>query len=88
MVTTTVNVSQDTSGPIDGTAGNDVLVSANGGASLQGNDGNDALLGGGGNDTYVFDLNDGNDVITDTGSGGDQIVITTSAPRTAPRSAR
>src|SRR5207253_4501791 len=80
VATTSVGVSQDLVGVIDGTSGNDVIVSSNGGATLQGNAGNDALLGGSGNDTYVFGLNDGSDVITDSGSGNDTISITTSTP--------
>ncbi len=76
----TVNVSQDITGTLDGTAGSDILVSATGGATLIGNAGNDILLGGGGNDTYRFGLNDGTDLIRDSGSGGDKIEIVTSPP--------
>jgi VCBS repeat-containing protein len=76
----TVNVTQDIAGTLDGTAGKDIIVSANGGATLVGNAGNDILLGGGGNDTYRFGLNDGSDLIRDSGGGGDKIEIVTTGP--------
>ena len=75
-----VGVSQDLVGVIDGTVNHDILVSASGGASLRGGAGNDVLLGGNGNDTYIFGLNDGSDIISDSGSGGDAISIVTNAP--------
>ena len=75
-----VNVTQDTTGALDGTAGSDIIVSANGGATLIGNAGNDVLLGGSGNDTYRFGLNDGTDLIRDSGSGSDKIDIVTTGP--------
>lgn len=40
---------------------------------LSGDRGNDILLGGTGNDEYVFNLGDGQDVITDEGGGNDII---------------
>ena len=79
----TVNVTQDITGALDGTASNDIIVSANGGATLAGNAGNDILLGGGGNDTYRFALTDGNDLIRDSGGGGDKIEIVTAGPGNA-----
>jgi VCBS repeat-containing protein len=75
-----VNVSRDGVGSLDGTAGSDIIVSANGGATLIGNAGNDVLLGGSGNDIYEFGLNDGTDIIRDSGSGGDSITIVTAGP--------
>jgi VCBS repeat-containing protein len=76
----TVSIVQDAIGTLDGTANADILVSGTGGAILIGGDGNDVLLGGSGNDTYVFDLADGTDIVSDAGSGGDLIQVTTSAP--------
>jgi len=76
----TVNVTQDTVGTLDGTAGNDILVSANAGTTLVGGTGNDIMFGGSGNDTYRFGLSDGSDVIRDSGSGGDKIEIVTAGP--------
>src|SRR6185369_12323163 len=68
-------VSQDTVGTVDGTANNDILISTTSTATLQGNAGNDVLIAGGGNDTYVFGLNDGSDIVSDAGGGGDTISI-------------
>ena len=73
-------MTQDITGTLDGTAGKDIIVSANGGATLVGNAGNDILLGGGGNDTYRFGLNDGSDLIRDSGGGGDEVEIVTTGP--------
>ncbi|MDX8522666.1 VCBS domain-containing protein, partial [Mesorhizobium dulcispinae] len=75
-----VTITQDNVGTLDGTSGNDILVSATGGATLVGGAGNDILLGGSGNDTYQFGLADGHDIISDAGSGGDSIQIVTTAP--------
>ncbi|OBQ78749.1 hypothetical protein A9K71_29645 [Mesorhizobium sp. WSM3873] len=75
-----VTVSQDSVGTLDGTSGDNILVSSNGGATLVGGAGNDVLLGGSGNDTYQFGLADGTDIIADAGSGGDSIQIITTAP--------
>nr|WP_292036527.1 calcium-binding protein [Mesorhizobium sp.] len=75
-----VTITQDNVATLDGTSGNDILVSSNGGATLVGGTGNDILLGGSGNDTYQFGLADGHDIISDVGSGGDSIQIVTSAP--------
>ncbi|WP_436251135.1 VCBS domain-containing protein, partial [Mesorhizobium amorphae] len=75
-----VTVNQDIVGTLDGTAGDNILISSNGGATLVGGAGNDVLLGGSGNDTYQFGLADGEDIISDAGSGGDSIQIVTSAP--------
>ncbi|CAN7528566.1 VCBS domain-containing protein [Mesorhizobium sp. LjNodule214] len=75
-----VTVTQDLVGTLDGTAGDNIIISANAGATLIGGAGNDVLLGGSGNDIYQFGPADGNDVISDAGSGGDSIEIVTSAP--------
>ena len=79
----TVTVSQDTSGTLDGTAGNDILVGANVGTTLVAGDGNDIQLGGTSSDTYRFDLSDGSDIIRDAGGGSDTISITTTSSTTA-----
>ncbi|MFO1142690.1 MAG: VCBS domain-containing protein [Amaricoccus sp.] len=79
----TVTVSQDTSGTLDGTTGNDILVGANVGTTLVGGDGNDILLGGSSSDTYRFDLSDGTDILRDGGGGTDSISITTTASNTS-----
>src|SRR5215211_7585348 len=47
---------------IEGTAGNDTI---SGGA------GDDSLIGSAGSDTYLYAAGDGNDVLSDTGSGSD-----------------
>jgi VCBS repeat-containing protein len=74
----TVNVSQDLTGAIDGTANGEILVGA---GTLIGNGGNDILLGSAaGNTTYQFGLNDGSDIVYDAGGGSDSIVIATSSP--------
>ncbi len=58
-----VAVTQDTSGALDGTNGNDILIGKAGGSTINGNGGNDILIGnsgadimngGAGNDTFVF----------------------------------
>ena len=79
----TVTVTRDTSGTLDGTAGNDILVGANTGTTLVAGDGNDIQLGGTSSDTYRFDLSDGSDIIRDAGGGNDGISITTTASSTA-----
>ena len=56
---------------LDGGAGNDRLYAGDGDDILQGGAGNDTLDGGYGADTYVFNLGDGQDTITnyDFGTG-------------------
>jgi Ca2+-binding RTX toxin-like protein len=71
-----VNVSQDAIGSLDGTAGDDILVSTNSGATLIGGTGNDVLMGGSGNDTYQFAPGSGKDIIYDSGGGQDNIQLT------------
>ena len=61
--TAQVTVSQDTSGAMDGTSGDDILIAKAGAATMNGNGGNDVLIGntgsqimngGPGSDTFVF----------------------------------
>ncbi|MFJ4371708.1 calcium-binding protein [Pseudomonas japonica] len=56
---------------LSGGLGNDSLYGAQGDDVLQGGGGNDFLNGGVGSDTYLFDLGDGQDVISDTGGAVD-----------------
>jgi VCBS repeat-containing protein len=58
-----VTITQDTSGALDGTSGNDILIAKPGAVTMNGNDGNDFLIsntgaqimnGGAGDDTFVF----------------------------------
>lgn len=67
------------SGPLPqtvvGTSGNDVLTGGRGDDTLAGGIGGDALSGGAGNDTYVFNLGDGVDTITDTSLPGESNVL-------------
>jgi len=53
-----------------GDAGNDTLDSASGDDLLAGGTGNDTLKGGFGNDTYLFNAGDGQDYISENGTGG------------------
>ena len=50
---------------INGDDGNDILYGDNGNDTLDGGAGNDNLQGGDGNDTYIYNLGDGADTITD-----------------------
>ena len=61
--TAQVTVAQDTSGAMDGTSGDDILIAKAGAATMNGNGGNDVLIGntgsqimngGPGSDTFVF----------------------------------
>ena len=61
--TAQVTVAQDTSGALDGTAGNDILIAKPGAVTMNGNGGDDILVGNtgaqimngnAGNDTFVF----------------------------------
>ncbi|MBU1348227.1 MAG: hypothetical protein KKA16_14905, partial [Alphaproteobacteria bacterium] len=62
---------------LEGNSGADILSGGKGDDILFGDKGNDVLTGGTGRDTFVFNLNDGGDVITDfeTGPSGDQLSI-------------
>jgi VCBS repeat-containing protein len=75
---TTVTIVQDAAAPLNGGAGNEILIGGSGADVLIGNGGNDILLGGGGGDTYQFGLADGTDTIFDSGTGGsaDEIQFT------------
>lgn len=55
--------------PVLGTDGDDYLNGGEGDNLLIGGAGNDVLNGGAGYDTYVFELGDGQDRITESGSG-------------------
>ncbi|MFC3120028.1 calcium-binding protein [Agaribacter flavus] len=50
-----------------GTAGDDTLTGGDGNNTLIGRGGDDALIGGDGADTYVYNIGDGHDTITDAG---------------------
>ena len=60
---------------LSGDNGNDSLYGDNGDDMLVGGRGDDSLSGGPGDDVYVFNLGDGNDVITYDDSGDDRIVF-------------
>ncbi|MBP9714083.1 MAG: calcium-binding protein, partial [Sterolibacterium sp.] len=53
---------------LDGEGGDDALIGDSGNDILNGGAGNDVLDGGDGNDTYVFNLGDGADTISETAS--------------------
>ena len=88
----TVTISSDNAGTLDGTGNSEILLDAGTSAlTLIGGNGNDILIGGSGNTTYQFDLNDGNDVIGDGGSGGgggDNIFIDSNATTLTSLNAR
>ena len=63
-----------TSETIYGYGGNDTINGNNGNDTLIGGTGNDTLNGGGDNDTYIYNLGDGLDTITDN-AGGNKIVF-------------
>ncbi|MEM6340412.1 MAG: Hint domain-containing protein, partial [Pseudomonadota bacterium] len=54
---------------LDGGAGSDTVVGGSGNDTLSGGTGNDVLTGGDGNDTFVFEVGDGADTITDFNFG-------------------
>jgi Ca2+-binding RTX toxin-like protein len=60
---------------LDGGRGNDKLWGGKGRDELDGDSGNDTLSGGGNADRFVFDENDGRDVIKDFQVGLDRIEI-------------
>ena len=66
-----------------GGAGRDLLAGDNGHDRLSGGAGNDRLEGGKGRDRFIFDRDDGRDVIADFQSGLDLIEIRSGAPRFA-----
>ena len=59
---------------IYGNSGHDTINAGDGNDTIVGGIGNDILNGGNGDDTYVYNLGDGFDTITDTG-GDDKIVF-------------
>jgi Ca2+-binding RTX toxin-like protein len=59
----------------DGTDENDVISGLEGNETLTGGKGNDSLYGGSGSDTYVWNLGDGNDFISDQSKNGDKNVL-------------
>lgn len=60
---------------LDGGAGTDMLNGGSGDNTLVGGLGDDTLSGGEGNDTYVFARGDGQDVISDQGAAGIDVLI-------------
>lgn len=51
---------------VEGTSGDDILHGYNNGhETIEGHAGADRLYGGGGNDTYIWNVGDGNDIISD-----------------------
>ena len=54
-------------------SGNDIINGGAGDDTLSGEDGNDILNGGAGNDSYVYKVNQGIDVIDNSGGGTDVI---------------
>lgn len=59
---------------IYGNGGHDTINAGDGNDTIVGGIGNDILNGGNGDDTYIYNLGDGFDTITDTG-GDDKIVF-------------
>jgi Ca2+-binding RTX toxin-like protein len=70
-----VTVDTQTGTTITGTAANEILIGTAQADTLIGGQGNDILIGNAGNDTYVFSLNDGNDMILDATGANDKIQI-------------
>lgn len=60
---------------LDGGAGNDTLRGGNGRDKIIGGDADDLMFGGKGRDTFVFDLDDGFDVIRDFDAATDRIKV-------------
>jgi Ca2+-binding RTX toxin-like protein len=58
-----------------GDAGNDTMTGGDGNDALNGGAGNDSMTGGAGNDTYTVD--NGADLVFETGLGGVDVVFTT-----------
>lgn len=51
--------------PFEGDSGNDTIMGTSGADTIEGQHGFDILVGGTGNDVYVYDLDDGYDIIRD-----------------------
>jgi Ca2+-binding RTX toxin-like protein len=60
---------------LSGKAGDDYLAGGNDSDILEGGTGSDTLHGGEGVDYYIWNNGDGDDVITDSDSGGDRLVV-------------
>ena len=69
------NPKKDGSDYIDGGSGNDTLRGGDGHDILTGGDGDDILSGGSGLDVFVFDTDDGSDVIKDFDARDDRLVF-------------
>nr|WP_321271534.1 retention module-containing protein [uncultured Tolumonas sp.] len=65
-----VTITQDSSGAIDGTYLNEILIDGNSAGTLNGNAGDDVLIGNGGND--ILNGGEGNDIL-DGGAGNDTL---------------
>jgi Ca2+-binding RTX toxin-like protein len=65
--TAQVTVSQDTSGPLDGTGASEILIARTGGTTINAGGGNDILLGNNGAD--IMNGGDGNDILVGGNSG-------------------
>jgi Ca2+-binding RTX toxin-like protein len=57
---------------LSGGGGNDLLIGRLGADTLHGGTGNDTLVGGGGGDVYLFNLGDGQDIVSDSNGLIDQ----------------
>ena len=71
-VTGYVSLSQDTSGALDGSAGNDIIVGNGASSAINGGSGNDIIFAGAGNDTVTGGI--GNDTL-EGGTGDDAFVF-------------
>ena len=60
---------------INSGGGADVIIGGRGDDTIEGGLGDDLLTGGIGNDSFVFAGGDGNDVITDFGDNGDDLLV-------------
>ncbi|WP_414470843.1 calcium-binding protein [Microvirga sp. M2] len=60
---------------LNGGAGNDSLYGGSGNDTLAGGTGNDFLRGESGSDTYVFNVGDGQDIISDSGFGSGDVDV-------------
>jgi Ca2+-binding RTX toxin-like protein len=68
---------------LTGNSGANVLSGGGGADTLAGGTGSDSLGGGSGDDTYVFNLGDGVDTVTDTATGGEGNSVSFGAGLTA-----
>jgi Ca2+-binding RTX toxin-like protein len=79
--TTTVNVTRDTTGAVEGNQFDNILIGNASGSTFDASTGNDTILAGGGDDTIVWNANnfgatDGTDFV-DGGSGTDTFDLNT-----------